>query len=256
MNGGPTNDRKQPELEVLMQRFDAGDRSSELLARLNRAAFDCFHAPWESYQDPRHLQADGIPSTTQGPLPMEDEECEGDSVRDRLNTPRLFQSDPPPPPAQPFQGHLLPESNEEASSNPLEQLVTALDFMGLMPHLAPGRGLVVELDHDPRPDNQSMLAFRADWEGKCLQMICRGNLSLAGLSERELEQICRAHNRLATGLEAKTYRPREGAQLQLRLITKIPFDLTQSGEALLEHLASLCREERKFWRQVRRHRPA
>ena len=256
MNGGPTNDRKQPELEVLMQRFDAGDRSSELLARLNRAAFDCFHAPWESYQDPRHLQADGLPSTTQGPLPMEDEECEGDSVRDRLNTPRLFQSDPPPPPAQPFQGHLLPDSNEDGSSNPLERLSAALDSMGRQVHYAPGRSLMVDLPHDLRADNQSQLIFRADWESKCLQMISRGDLSLTGIREVDLERICRVFNRRETPLEAKTYRPCEGAQLRLRLITSIPFEMTQSFPALGEHLTSLFQENRKFWREVRRHRPA
>ena len=244
----------EQDLATLMRRFDAGDRSSELLAHLNRAAFDCFHAPWESYEDPRLLQADGSPSLVQGRLPMddEDEECEGDTDSEGLNIPRIIRSKP----GQPSQSGRLPLSNEDTSGNPLEQLSAALDSMGRMPHQAPGRGLMVELAHDPRSDNQSTLAFRADWEGKCLQMISRGDLSLTGLSERDLEQICRVYNRSTTGLEAKTYRPREGAQLRLHLFTTIPFDLTQSCEALADHLISLVQEDRKFWRQVRRHRPA
>ena len=247
--------RNELDLMTLMQRFDAGDRSSELLAHLNRAAFDCFHAPWESYHDPRLLQTDGSPSLVQGRLPIDDEDegCEGETDSEGLYIPPIIRSRQG---IHPFRARLLPESNEETPSNPLERLSAALDSMDRMPHHAPGRGLMVELVHDARSDNQSTLAFRADWESKCLQMISRGDLSLTGLSERDLEQICRAYNRLATGLEAKTYRPREGAQLRLHLITTIPFDLTQSCPALVEHLSSLVREDRKFWRQVRRHRPA
>ena len=37
----------------LIQRFDAGDRSLDLIALLNRAAFDCFHAPWETLPHPK-----------------------------------------------------------------------------------------------------------------------------------------------------------------------------------------------------------
>ena len=258
MNGGPMKDRTQQDLEVLLQRFDAGDRSSELLAQLNRAAFDCFPAPWESYQDPRLLQEDGRPLVTQGLLPMEDEdgECEGDTDSEGLNIPPIIRSRPAAQPDQPFQSRLLPESNEETPCNPLERLSAALDSMGRLPHHAQGRGLMVDLAHDPRSDNQSLMAFRADWESKCLQMISRGDLPLTGLSEMDLERICRTYNRRATGLEAKTYRPREGAQLRLRLITTIPFDLTRSCPALVEHLTGLFDEDRKFWRQVRRHRPA
>ncbi len=258
MNGGPMNDRKQPDLEVLMQRFDAGDRSPELLAHLNRATFDCFHAPWESYQDPRLLQVDGPPPVTQGLLPMDDEneDCEGDTDTEGLYIPRIRRSRPSAQPGQPSQSPLLPESNEETPTNPLERLSAALDSMGRLPHHAPGRGLMVDLAHDPRSDNQSLVAFGADGESKCLQMISRGDLPLTGLSEMDLERICRTYNRRDTGLEAKTYRPREGAQLRLRLITTIHFNLTQSFPALVEHLTGLFDEDRKFWRQVRRHRPA
>ena len=257
MNGGPMKDRTQQDLEVLLQRFDAGDRSSELLAQLNRAAFDCFHAPWESYQDPRLLQADGPPPVTQGRLPMEDEneECEGDTDSEGLNIPRIIRSRPNPEPGQPSHSPLLPESDEETPTNPLERLSAALDSMGRLPHHAPGRGLMLDLAHDPRSDNQSLVAFRADWESKCLQMISRGDLPLTGLSEMDLERICRTYNRRATGLEAKSYRPREGALLRLRLITTMHFNLTQSFPALVDHLTGLFNEDRKFWRQVRRHRP-
>ena len=245
------NSQKQSDLEALMQRFDAGDRSEELLEQLNRAAFECFHAPWESYQDPRLLQADGLPSTTQGLLPMEDEESEVDNDMEDLKIPQILRSKP----NQPFQSRLQPLSNAEDSSIPLERLSAALNSMGRMAHYAPGRGLMVDLDHDPRSDNQSLLSFRPDWEGKRLLMISRGDLPLQGLSELDLERICRAYNRRSTGIEAKTYRPRVGARLRLHLYTTIPFDLTGSFQALVDHLAHLVQEDRKFWRQVRQHRP-
>ena len=234
------NDQKQPDFELLMQRFDAGERSRELLDRLNHAAFQCFHAPWESFQDLRLVPADPAAPSAEGRLPLDMEEGEGDDDSDMEGLS--------------FPG-VLP-SNEDAPTNPLERLSAALDSMGRLPYHAPGCGLMVDLGHDPRADNRSLLAFRANWEGKSLQMISRGDLSLTGLSELELERICRLYNRRATGLEAKTYRPHEGAALRLRLITTIPFSTTQSFPTLVEFLTRLFTEDRRFWRQVRRHRPS
>jgi hypothetical protein len=39
-----------------MQRFDAGDRSPDLMTQLNQAAFNCFHAPWESLPNAEQLE--------------------------------------------------------------------------------------------------------------------------------------------------------------------------------------------------------
>ena len=233
-------DREKPNMEDLVRRFDAGDRSPDLLAQLNQEAFDCFHAPWEALPDlnpaPRGLRA---PNRVQGRLPMGDE----DDELDELQIPSFFE---------PIENL---DASDSSCSHPLGRLFAALESMGRAPHHAAGKSLLVELDHDPRADNQTLLTFRAHGPERCIELICRGDLALSGLSEMVLQRICHAHNHRATGLHAEIFRPQVGCSPRLRLRTTLAFESIQSLPPLAEHLAGLFQENLRFWRLVRRHRP-
>lgn len=231
------------DVRELVQRFEAGDRSPDLLNQLNQAAFECFHAPWETPPCPG--QADDLPpGIKQGLLPMNDEESEeGPEEPAMLSIPERIRLNPTSP------------SAPGQHSDPLDALVMALDMMGLRAYLAPGHSLVLSLLFDPKADNQSWIAFRAHQESQTLQMVGYGDLALGGSSEQALEGLCRAYNRRNTGLQAKITHPQEGARARLRLTTSIPFELTHSFLALAEHLGEVFQKERQFWRYVRRSLP-
>jgi hypothetical protein len=127
----------------LVRRFDRGDRGADLLAQLNRAAYDCFHAPWETLPAPKTLRpsedlpvdlgmsflSPETPSSeinqlrlTQGRLPIEEED-EDEGLPSAL-TPqqRKASSDSPDSPEDaPEQ-----EASQEQLQNPLALLAAAL----------------------------------------------------------------------------------------------------------------------------------
>lgn len=63
--------------EELVARHAAGDRSPALLQALNRAAFDCFHAPWEPAPSTTGPDNPNLPTPVRGRLPVETEEESG-----------------------------------------------------------------------------------------------------------------------------------------------------------------------------------
>ena len=248
----PMKPRRDHEIEETVRRFAAGDRSPEVLERLNRAAFECFHAPWETGQKAAEMDLPGI---SQKPLPMyeEGDDNEGDSgteglrVPDLLRRPRLFGVDPPLPPM---------EGGNEALHALLERLSEALSTLGCLPCLIPGIGVTVGLPFDPQADNKSHMVFRAIPPEGSLQMTSRGDASLSGLSEVDLRQICQTFNRQPTkGLEANTYRCHEATRLRLLVSTNIPIEFTRSTLSLESCLTDIFELDRTFWRLVRSRRP-
>lgn len=242
------------ELTRLMQRFDAGDRSADLMTQLNQAAFNCFHAPWESLPGTDQLEIPAQLRLSQGRLPLEgDDSDETESEADLQD----------PSPSGNRKAHQQPSKSRnqvpseflEKSGGPLDALDKALEALGRRGHLLQGHSLTLDLPFDARSDNQSRLAFRAHGETACFQVISSGDLSLTGMSELELERICRTYNRRATGMEAKTLRHIDGARPRLRLVTIISFELTQSLPALMEHLNDVFRKEKLFWRFIQQNRP-
>ena len=97
--------------------------------------------------------------------------------------------------------------------------------------------------------------FRAHWENKYFQVTSYGDLAFHGLGELELVRSCKAYNRRNTGMEARAIRPDKGTRLRLSLATIIPFELTRSMPALVDHLVELFRKDRYFWRHMRRNMP-
>ncbi len=245
------------EFGQLMRRFDAGDRSEELMSLLNRAAFKCFHAPWEKLPAPRQ-QPHEPPALRQGRLPIENHKgsCEDEEEDDEANAEHQNpRGEAIPRPESTPSPRIKPTLPMEPPTGPLDAIEKALTAIGHPGYYAHGHRLIVDLPFDPLADNQSRLAFRANEASRCVQMIGYGDLAIWGISEIELERACSVYNRHTTGLEAKTIRPREGARPRLRLIASIPFDLTKLLPALVGHLEGLLREERFFWRQIKRNFP-
>ena len=242
--------KRDVNIEEIMRRFDAGDRSKEVLECLNRAAFEWFHAPWES---PQRSVEIGLPGISQGRLPMpgDGDDSETDSDTEGLHIPAIIRQARPsrvPPPLP------LTEGGRSEQSDPLDQLGEGLSTLGCLPFLAPGLGVTTGLPFDPQADNKSHLTFRILQEG-CIQMISRGDAALSGLSEEDLQQLCRDFNPQNPGVEANTFRAHEGARLRLMLLATIPIDLTRSPLALEAQLAEIFRIDRNFRRLVHRRRP-
>lgn len=243
--------KRNENIEETVRRFAAGDRSPEVLGRLNSAAFEYFHAPWET---PKKAVEIGLPGISQGRLPMpgDGDDSQTDSETEDLQIPsiirqnRPFQVDPPLP---------LTEGGDGEWNDPLAQLAEALSTLGCLPFLAPDLGVATGLPFDPRADNKSYLTFRTLPQMGSLQMISRGDAALSGLSEVDLGQICQSFNRQNPGVEANTFRAHEAARLRLMLTTTIPFELTRSPKALEARLAEVFQQDRNFWRLVHRRRP-
>ena len=232
----------------LVQRFDAGDRSPDLLDRLNQAAFDCFHAPWETppYPEPPDLLP---PGKAQGRLPMDDEEREGDE--DAEDAEDAVKN------REPGGLHLGPTFTRtpRQPSDPLDALVMALETMGRRGYVAAGHSLVLDRPFDPKADCQTWMVFRTHQESQTIQVLSVGDLALGGISEQKLEGLCWAYNRRGTGLQSEVTHPAGGARPRLRLTTNIPHELTQAFQALVEHLGGVFQKDRQFWRYIRRGLP-
>lgn len=248
---GTEKNQKNEEIEAAIRRFEAGDRSPEVLERLNSAAFECFNAPWETAKKTAEMNLPGI---SQKPLPLQEEgehsgrlpETEGLQIPPIIRRSRQAPELPVSP---------LPEAENVEAVLPLERLAEALSNLGRLPFLAPGLGVKVDLPFDRVADSRSFLAFQAATDEGCLQMYSRGDLALSGLSEAELQRICRIFNRPDSVLEATTYRRHEGARLRVRLLATIPFELTLSPQALEARLVEIFQQDRAFWRLVSRRRP-
>lgn len=233
------------DLGELVRRFDAGDRSPDLLNRLDQAAFEYFHAPWERppYPEPPDLLP---PGKAQGRLPIENDEREWDEDSEETATDR----DPgglrltPPSPRISDQG-----------SDPLESLVMALETMGRRGYLAARHSLVLDRPFDPKADCQTWMVFRTQQDSPAIQVFSMGDLALNGISEHGLEGLCRDYNRRTTGLWAEVIHPQAGARPRLRLTSSIPVELIHSVGALAEHLGDLFLKDRQFWRFLRRGLP-
>jgi len=242
------------ELTRLIQRFDAGDRSPDLMTQLNQGAFNCFHAPWEPLPDAEQVVIPAHLRLSQGRLPLEGDDHDETESETDLQDPgssRNRKAHRHPSKSR----NQVPSEFAEKPCSPLDALDKALEALGRRGHLLPGHSLTLDLPFDARSDNQSRLAFRAHWESASFQVISSGDLSLSGMSELELERVCRTYNRRATGMEAKTLRHADGARLRLRLVTTIPFELTQSLSALMDHLKDVLRKEQLFWRFIQQNRP-
>ena len=243
--------KREDEIDETVRRFAAGDRSPEVLERLNSAAFECFHSPWETGQKAAEMDLPGI---FQKPLPLEEEgehsgrlpETEGLQIPPLIRRSRQAPELPVSP---------LPEAENVEAVLPLERLAEALSNLGRLPFLAPGLGVKVDLPFDRVADSRSFLAFQAATEEECIKVHSRGDLALSGLSEAELQRICRIFNRPESVLQASTYRRYEGARLRVHLLATIPFELTLSPQALEARLVEIFQQDRAFWRMVSRRRP-
>jgi len=242
------------DIEMLINRFEAGDRSPKLLIQLNQAAFECFHAPWETLPSPEQIEIPVNIRLTQGRLPTEakgDEGYEGDLEHEERNE----YSEPCPLPRHPKPRGPRSSSASALPTDPLISLHMALNTMGFRVHLDPGHSLILDLPFDPDADNQSWMAFQANRDSQGFQVFSYGDLALWGLKALEVERLCRIYNRRNSGMVASATRPHEGARIRLRLVTSIPFNLTHSLPALTDHLRQLLHTDRHFWRFVRRNLP-
>jgi hypothetical protein len=269
------NWRDGVDFRELVQRFDEGDRGHDLMALLNRAAFDCFHAPWETLPHPKPRGSD--PGLSKAELEME---LHGlDDLNNEFHAIRLPKGNLPTgeddesnedPERETGQrsgsGAAVPrhtstprtqnplDSSEEAE-NLLCRLDTVLEVMGFQAHICKGTSLLLELPHDPRSDSQSLMTFRIDMEHHQFQVHCQSDLAITRISEADLDRLCRRYNRRNNGMEAGLHRHAEGARLRLRLVATLPFESMKSPASAAKWVDILLRKNRFFWRHVQRNLP-
>lgn len=256
----------------LVRRFDRGDRGEDLLAQLNRAAYDCFHAPWETLPAPKALRPTGelpahmdmnflSPETPsleinplrlqQGRLPIEDEDEEGGlpptetpQQTKGTNTSSDNESEDP-----------VSEAPQEQVQNPLAHLAAALETMGHRAYLSGKTRLLVELPYDPNTDSLSWISFLADPAKNQILVKSQSDMTLGRVSEADLERHCRSYNRRNTGMTAGLFRPQEGARARLRLTTSLIFTRVATANVIVENLTKLIKTNRQFWHYLRRCLP-
>lgn len=256
----------------LVRRFDRGDREPDLLAQLNRAAYDCFHAPWETLPAPKPLRPSEAPQAdlgmsfispetpsseinqlrlTQGRLPIEEED--EDEVLPSEITPqqRNASNDSPDSPGD--------ASEEEALQDQLQitlaLLAAAMETLGHRGYLSGETRLLVELPYDPKTDSLGWMTFLADHGKSQILVMSQSDLALGRVSEADLERHCRTYNRRNTGMSAGLFRPQEGARPRLRISAALPLAQVTSQPGLTAQLARLFRTERQFWNHIRKLMP-
>jgi hypothetical protein len=242
------------------------------LAQLNRAAYDCFHAPWETLPAPKTLRpsedlpvdlgmsflSPETPSTeigplrkTQGRLPIEDED-EDEGLPSAL-TPqqRKASNDPPDSPGEsPEQ-----EAPQDQLQNPLALLAAALETMGHRGYLSGETRLLVELPYDPKTDSLGWMTFLADHGKSQILVMSQSDLAVGRVSAADLERHCRNYNRRNTGMKAGLFKPQEGARPRLRLTATLSFAQISTPVNLAGNISWLLKNERKFWHYMRRCLP-
>ena len=175
----------------LVQRFDAGDRSSELLHLLNQAAFDCFHAPWE--------QVERLPS---------------------LESRADFKEEGDPAPLNP--------GRRQKTESPMDSLSVSLETIGLQAHRCRDASLTVTLPYDPTADCQGHLLFTADPARRLFDMVCQGDVGWVRGHRTPLEAACRAYSQQKPGVEARVIYLSEFANLRVQWTASLPYGKTDS----------------------------
>jgi len=256
----------------LVRRFDRGDRGIDLLAQLNRAAYDCFHAPWETLSAPKTLRpsedlpvdlemsflSPETPSSeinqlrlTQGRLPIEEED--EDEGLPSAFTPQQWtaSNDPSDSPGEsPEQ-----EATQDQLQTPLALLAAALETMGHRGYLSGEARLLVELPYDPKTDSLGWMTFLADHGKSQILVMSQNDLAVGRVSAADLERHCRNYNRRNTGMKAGLFRPQEGARPRLRLTATISFTQINPLPILPEYLSRLLMLDLQFWSHVRKCLP-
>jgi hypothetical protein len=172
----------------LVSRFDAGERSNDLVAMLNRAAFECFHAPWETLPHPKPRQGkQGLAEVdlekagqhlddleeeldtiqlppSQGRLPMEDADDDEDLHIPRIEpTPRKKGEKPA---AHRHASNPNPQDPKAPAERALARLDAALEAMGLQGHTRKDSSLKVDLPYNRKADANVQMMFKAEPEVK------------------------------------------------------------------------------------------
>lgn len=256
----------------LIRRFDRGDRGIDLLAQLNRAAYDCFHAPWETLPAPKALRPSEdltanlgmsflTPETpsneinqlrlTQGRLPIEDEDDDEGLPSTRAPQQKKEMHDS----SDSVEEDPESEAPGDQVQSPLALLAAALETMGHRGYLSGNTRLLVELPYDARTDSVSWMTFLADHGKSQILVMSQSDLAVGRVSEADLERHCRNYNRRNTVMNAGLFRPQEGARPRLRLRATLSFTQTVAPLALAENLSRLLRKERLFWNHMRRFIP-
>jgi len=251
-------DQEDKEIKKLMRKFEAGDRSPKLMARLSQKAFNAFHAPWEPAPPEWHnSEAEG----TSGALNLSLKDDEEDEAPRRMPVSlefgmRLEQTLKPTSHEDVNEqepGEVGPDDATADSLDPLFLMDMALEFMGHHCYLAQGLGLILDCPYDPEADSHSRLAFKVDMENECFCVISQSDLHLYDQSSPSLETLCRVYNRRLNGMEALLYFPEPGARARIHLSTHIPLGLAIDGDMLAARLANVLRKERNFWRYLKRN---
>lgn len=215
----------------LIRRFDAGDRSAALLDALNRAAFQCFHAPWEQ-EPPRPLRL------RQLSLPSESLSCEpqGESCSSFPDEEELSAA-------------------EEVVPGETKALLHHLYSLGYRVFLDGLLSLRVELPYDPIADCHAVVAIEVDPCDNLLRFRTWSDLRDDTWNPIRAKIACTRWNRKMPRMKACLRTPKEGREgagerlvatgkLQLEPCYEIPGPFTET----LGHLLHNCRD---FWRFAR-----
>jgi hypothetical protein len=258
------------DFEELVRRFDRGDRGADLLAQLNRAAYDCFHAPWETLPAPRprgsqeDLHVDQVnflapetPTTEfnsfhlpQGRLPIEEGGDQDVPSTHAQNPSRGFEN-----PSDDQEDGPESEAHQDHGQKPLALLASTLEALGHRGYLADEAKLLLELPYDSKTDSLSWMTFLLDLGKRQILVMSQSDMALQRVSEADLERYCRIYNRRNTCMNAGLFRPQEGARPRLRWTTTLTFAQVMPPPVLYENLTRLLKNNRQYWNYLRRCLP-
>jgi hypothetical protein len=226
MNEPASNPLQPEDHQALVRRFDAGERSPALLDALNRAAFECFHSPWEHY---RAL------AKTEGFL-QETEEALGCDLAWLEDHGTLDATESMVPEMKPLQFHLCSLGHRVFTDGMLS--------------------LRAEAPYDAMADCNATLALDIDPCDKVVLVRAWSDIRDDSWNPVLAKRICLRWNRKMPRLQARMQTPpdgTEGAGERIIAETRIALDAClASPEDIRGILQQILKDCRAFWRFARR----
>ena len=231
MNESPERPQSPVDPADLVRKFDAGDRSAALMDALNRAAFVCFHAPWEE-EPPQVLRFRD--------LPFQSESTRGEDLHD-------LQLDAP--------GTEELIDAEEAVPRETKALLHHLYSLGHRVFIDGLLSLRVELPYDPVADCNAVVAIEVDPCDGLLRFRTGSDLRDATWNPVRARLACTKWTRRMPRMKGALQTPKGGdEEAGERLVAEGRLQLDSCLEGLgpfTEAIGNVLQNCQNFWRFAR-----
>lgn len=196
----------------LIRRFEAGERSPELLAALNQAAFKHFHAPWEEPPGP----SKGLPQVTIFSEEVDEEEEEA------------------------------PEATAPADPA-LDLFLAELLKRGCHPFIQDGPEVIVDLPRDPGADFQIRAHFILRTGTERLHVKARADLLHPPSADARLRDFCSAWNQSHGRVRGHVFRHQPRGRDRMEVSAHMPLPRADRPHAFHAAFATLLGDINRFW---------